>query len=248
MPNMHSNISFGLVNIPIVLNPVIKNNDTSFNQLHDKCMHRISYVKYCPHCKKSIKETNIIKGYEYEKDKYVVFNKNELNNLKPENEKEIEIISFIPIKEIDPVYFEKSYILEKTGKGKSYYLFCEALKKTKLVALAKTVITSKFYYCILRFTEEKIIMTTLYFYEEVNLNNDIVKYKISDKELDLAIRLIESMKSSFEPKKYKDEYQDNIKSAINDKIDGKKIKKSKSKNKKAISDLMEALEKSLNEK
>lgn len=248
MPNMHSNISFGLVNIPIVLNPVIKNNDTSFNQLHDKCMHRISYVKYCPHCKKSIKETNIIKGYEYEKDKYVVFDKNELNSLKPENEKEIEIISFIPIKEIDPVYFEKSYILEKTGKGKSYFLFCEALKKTKLVALAKTVITSKFYYCILRFTEEKIIMTTLYFYEEVNLNNDIVKYKISDKELDLAIRLIESMKSSFEPKKYKDEYQDNIKNAINDKIDAKKIKKSKSKNKKAISDLMEALEKSLNEK
>lgn len=91
-------------------------------------------------------------------------------------------------------------------------------------------------------------MTTLYFYEEVNLNNDIVKYKISDKELDLAIRLIESMKSSFEPKKYKDEYQDNIKNAINDKIDGKKIKKSKSKNKKTISDLMEALEKSLNEK
>ena len=91
-------------------------------------------------------------------------------------------------------------------------------------------------------------MTTLYFYEEVNLNNDIVKYKIIDKELDLAIRLIESMKSSFEPKKYKDEYQDNIKNAINDKIDGKKIKKSKSKNKKAISDLMEALEKSLNEK
>ena len=91
-------------------------------------------------------------------------------------------------------------------------------------------------------------MTTLYFYEEVNLDNDNVKYKISDKELDLAIRLIESMKSSFEPKKYKDEYQDNIKNAINDKIDGKKIKKSKSKNKKAISDLMEALEKSLNEK
>ena len=248
MPNMHSNISFGLVNIPIVLNPVIKNNDTSFNQLHDKCMHRISYVKYCPHCKKSIKEVNIIKGYEYEKDKYVVFNRNELNSLKPENEKEIEIVSFIPIKEIDPVYFEKSYILEKTGKGKSYYLFCEALKKTKLVALAKTVISSKFYYCILRFTEECIIMTTLYFYEEVNLDNDNVKYKISDKELDLAIRLIESMKSSFEPKKYKDEYQDNIKNAINDKIDGKKIKKSKSKNKKAISDLMEALEKSLNEK
>lgn len=247
MANIHSNISFGLVNIPIIENPIIKNNDTSFNQLHEKCLHRISYVKYCPHCKKNIKEKDIVKGYEYEKDKYIVFKKDELNKLKPENEKEIEIISFVQLKEIDPIYFEKSYELNFSGKGKSYFLFCEALKKTGLVALAKTVISSKFYYSILRLFENKIIMTTLFFEEEVNLNEEKIKYDVNEKELNLAIKLIESLKGKFEPKKYKDEYQENIRNAIDKKINGKTIKSAKKTSRKQINDLMEALEKSLKE-
>lgn len=247
MANIHSNISFGLVNIPIIENPIIKNNDTSFNQLHEKCLHRISYVKYCPHCKKNIKEKDIVKGYEYEKDKYIVFKKDELNKLKPENEKEIEIISFVQLKEIDPIYFEKSYELNFSGKGKSYFLFCEALKKTGLVALAKTVILSKFYYSILRLFENKIIMTTLFFEEEVNLNEEKIKYDVNEKELNLAIKLIESLKGKFEPEKYKDEYQENIRNAIDKKINGKTIKSAKKTSRKQINDLMEALEKSLKE-
>lgn len=247
MANIHSNISFGLVNIPIIENPIIKNNDTSFNQLHEKCLHRISYVKYCPHCKKNIKEKDIVKGYEYEKDKYIVFKKDELNKLKLENEKEIEIISFVQLKEIDPIYFEKSYELNFSGKGKSYFLFCEALKKTGLVALAKTVISSKFYYSILRLFENKIIMTTLFFEEEVNLNEEKIKYDVNEKELNLAIKLIESLKGKFEPEKYKDEYQENIRNAIDKKINDKTIKSAKKTSRKQINDLMEALEKSLKE-
>lgn len=245
MPNIHSNISFGLVNIPIVMNPIIKNNDTSFNQLHQKCLNRIQYVKYCPHCKIPIKENEIIKGYEYEKGEYLTFDKTELNKLRPENEKEIEIISFVPIEEIDPSYFEKSYMLEAETKSKAYLLFCEALKKTKRVAVAKTVLGSKFYYCILRFTAYGIIMTTLFFEEEVLLPNEQISGKVNDKELDLAIKLIESLKGNFEPEKYKDEYQDNIKNAIDDKLNGKTIKSKKKKPKTQVSDLMEALEKSL---
>lgn len=247
MPNIHSSINFALVNIPVILNPIIKNNDTSFNQLHKKCGNRINYIKYCQKCKAKIKEEEIIKGYEYESDKYLVFNKDELNKLKPENEKVIEIISFVPINEIDPIYFEKSYDLDAEGKSKAYYLFAEALKKTKLVALAKTVIGSKFYYCILRFNNRNIILTTLYFEEEINIHQDD-EIKSNEKELGLAIELITSLKGKFEPEKYKDEYQDNIKKAINDKLDGKEIKGKTKKNKKAITDLMEALEKSLNKK
>ena len=108
MPNIHSNISFGLVNIPILMNPIIKNNDISFNQLHKVCLNRINYVKYCPHCKKEVKEKDIIKGYEYEKDRYITFPKEDLDKLKPEKKEEIEIISFIDIKEVDPIYYEKS--------------------------------------------------------------------------------------------------------------------------------------------
>lgn len=248
MPNIHSSISFGLVNIPVVMNPIIKNNDTSFNQLHTKCQERITYVKYCPHCKVNLKEKDIIKGYEYEDNKYITFSKEELNKLKPDQDKEIDIVSFVPLSEIDPMYFEKSYILETEGKGKAYNLFCEALKRSKLVAVAKTVIGSKFYYCILRFFEKRIIMTTLYFEEEVMLEEKNTKSEVNETELSMAIKLIENLKGNFEPEKYKDEYQDNIKNAIDDKIDGKKITKSKKKSKKQITDLMEALEKSLKKK
>lgn len=248
MPNMHSSINFALVNIPVVMNPIIKNNDNSFNQLHEKCGSRINYIKYCPTCKTKIKENEIVKGYEYESNKYIIFQKEELNKLKPENEKEIDIISFVPLKDIDPIYFEKSYDLDAEGKGKAYFLFCEALKKSKLVALAKTVIGSKFYYCILRFNNKNIIMTTLYFEEEVNIHEDNLNYNLDKKELDLAMQLINSLKGDFEPEKYKDEYQNNLRNAIEDKIEGKTIKTAKKKNKKQISDLMEALEKSLKEK
>ena len=248
MPNIHSNINFGLVNIPIIMNPIIKNNDSSFNQIHEKCNSRINYIKYCPTCKAKVKENEIIKGFEYEQNKYITFKKEELDKLKPENEKEINIISFISLKDIDPIYFDKSYDIDAEGKGKAYILFCEALKKTKLVAVAKTVIGNKFYYCILRFNNKNIIMTTLFFEEEVNLREDNIEHKINEKELNLAVQLINSLKGKFEPEKYKDEYQNSLKKAIEDKIDGKSIKVSKKSNKKRIDDLMEALEKSLKEK
>ncbi len=248
MPNVHSNISFGLVNIPIIMNPLIKNNDTSFNQLHKKCMHRIKYVKYCEHCQKEVTEDDIIKGYEYEKDEYLTFPKEELEDLKPENAKEIEIVSFINISEIDPAYFEKSYLLKTEKTTKAYDLFCEALKQEKKVALAKTVLGNKFYYCILRFTKFGIVMTTLYFEEEVTFPEKASSFEVNAKELDLAIKLIKERTDKFEPSKYKDEYQNNIKEAITAKLNGKQVKKPKRKQKEQVSDLFEALEKSLKKK
>ncbi len=244
----HTSITFGLVNIPVMITPLIKNNDASFNQLHKKCLNRIKYIKYCSHCKKEVTENEIIKGYKYEPDKYITFDKNEINKLKPQNDKEIEIISFIDIKEIDPSYFEKSYILDTEKSSKSFTLFYEALKKTKKVALAKTVISSKFYYVILRIYKTNIIMTTLYFKEEINFKEKVKESKVSDKELDLAIRLINEMVGVFEPNKYYDEYQTNIQKAINNKLNGKSIKNSKKKTNKQVSDLLDALEKSLKKK
>ena len=248
MPNIHSNISFALVNIPVIMNPVIKNNDTSFNQLHKKCENRIRYLKYCPYCKENLKETDIIKGYEFEKGEYLTFDKSELNKLKLDNEKEIDVVSFVLLSDIDPCYFEKSYLLETEHKSKAYYLFCEALKKTKRVALAKTIIGTKFYYCILRFTEFGIILTTLYFNEEVKLPDKFTMGKTNPKELELAIKLIDSLKGKFEPEKYKDEYSERIKKAIDDKLNGKTIKASKKKPTRQVNDLMKALEKSLKAK
>lgn len=240
-----TSISFGLVNIPVQINPVIKNNDISFNQLHKKCGSRIKYVKYCPHCKKEVKQVDIVKGYEYEDNEYITLTNEEFDNLKSEDEKTIEVVGFVDLKEIDPVYFEKSYVVETGSKSKAYTLFKDALLKTKKVALAKTVIGTKFYYVILRLGENMILMNTLYFYEEVNIPEANIDTKYSKKELDLAIELVNSLNMKFKPEELEDIYHTKIKDAIDLKIEGKTIKKPKKKRETNIKDLMTALEMSL---
>ena len=245
MANIHSAISFGLVNIPIVYNPIIKNNDTSFNQLHKKCGNRIRYQKYCEHCKKVVTEADLIKGYEYEKGEFVTFTKEELANMQIDAKDSIEIISFVPENEIEPFYYEKSYVLTTPKKAKAYSLFLEVLKKTKKVAVAKTAIGSKFYYCLLRYLEGNILMSTIYFEEEVHLPEQVVEAKFTKQELDLAMKLVEQLSGHFSPSIYKDDYQNQIKEAIEEKIEGKEIPKKVKKKKPSMKDLVTSLQKSL---
>ena len=240
-----TSISFGLVNIPVEINPVIKNNDISFNQLHKKCLSRIRYVKYCPHCKKEVKQSDIIRGYEYKNDEYLTLTNEEFNKLKSEDEKVIEIVGFLNFNEVDPIYFEKSYQIKTSNKSKSFSLFKEALNKTKKVALAKTVIGTKFYYVLIRLMNDELIMNTLYFDEEVILADEIADAKFTKKELDLAVELINSLKIKFKPEEYRDEYQEKVKEALKQKEKGKAVKKPKARNTKNIKDLMTALEMSL---
>lgn len=248
MANYRTAISFGLVNIPVVLNPVIKDNDTSFNMLHKKCGERVRYIKYCPHCKEEVKMKELIKGYEYSDNSYVTFDEKDFEKLKSNQDKTIEIIAFVNLKEIDPIYFEKSYYLKAQDKNKAFSLFKKALKKEEKVAIAKTVLGSKSYFVILRFGQENIIMNTLYYDEEINLNEETTDEKFSEKEMNLALKLIESMSDKFKPETYHDDYQEKIKEAIDKKINGKKITKAKERKKESIANLMEALEKSLNKK
>ena len=240
-----TSISFGLVNIPVEINPVIKNNDISFNQLHKKCLSRIRYVKYCPHCKKEVKQSDIIRGYEYKNDEYLTLTNEEFNKLKSEDEKVIEIVGFLNFNEVDPIYFEKSYQIKTSNKSKSFSLFKEALNKTKKVALAKTVIGTKFYYVLIRLMNDELIMNTLYFDEEVILADEIADAKFTKKELDLAVELINSLKIKFKPEEYRDEYQEKVKDALKQKEKGKAVKKPKARNTRNIKDLMTALEMSL---
>lgn len=242
---IHGSISFALVDIPITLSPIIKDNDVSFQQIHKKCGKRISYMKYCNTCKRQVKSDEILKGYAYEKNHYVTFEASELSKLKRENDHEIEILSFISLKEVDPAYFSKSYVLLSSGKGKSYSLFWAALKKTGLAALCRTTFNQKFSYCIVRIHKDYLILTTLYFHEEIVLPEKVKKKEVNDKELSLAIELIKSLKSKFEPEKYIDEYQNRLKEAIEDKIEGKSIKKVTKKKSQHVNDLLKALEKSL---
>lgn len=240
-----TNISFGLVNIPININPIIQDNDMTFNQLHKKCLSRIKYIKYCPHCKKEVKQEEIIKGYKISDNDYITLTNSELKSLQVTNEDNIEIIGFINSLEIDPIFYEKSYVITITKKSKAYSLFKDALEKSKKVAIAKTVIATKFYYVAIRVKNNHLLMSTLYFNEEINLPEASIDAKYTKKELDLAMQLIKSLNMKFNPEKYIDEYQENIKEAIIKKEKETKIKPVKAKKNNNIKDLMQALELSL---
>ena len=240
-----SSISFGLVNIPITINPILQDNDVSFNQLHKKCLTRIKYVKYCPHCKKEVKQSDIIKGYKINENKYITLTSEELKKLRVDSDGNIEIVGFVGTNEIDPVFYEKSYVLSVPNKSKAFSLFKDALEKSKKIAVAKTILSTKFYYVAIRMMNGVMIMTTLYFNEEINIPDAISSAKYTKKELDLAMRLIDSLKMKFSPEEYVDEYQENIKKAIKDKQRGIKHKSVKVKQNNNIKDLMQALELSL---
>lgn len=245
--NYQTAISFGLVHIPVLMNSAIKNNDISFNMLHKKCGEKLEYIRYCPHCKEKVKNTEIEKGYEYTEDNYITFTEEDFDKLKSENDKVIEIISFVDISDIDPIYYDKSYTLTPNKSTKSFNLFKEALRKSKKVAIAKTYMRNKAYYVVIRFGYENIIMDTLYYEEEIRMQKEKTKKEFNDTELKTAIQLIDAMSDEFKPEEYVDEYQTRLRKAIDKKINGKEIKQYKKKKQRSISDLMTALEESLKE-
>lgn len=246
--NYQTAISFGLVHIPVLMNSAIKNNDISFNMLHKKCGEKLEYIRYCPHCKVDVKSKDIEKGYEYTEDSFITFTEDDFDKLKSENDKIIEIISFVDISEIDPIYYEKSYTLTPNKSTKSFNLFKEALRKSKKVAIAKTYMRNKAYYVVIRFGYENIIMDTLYYEEEIKMKKEKTKKEFSDVELKTAIQLIDAMSDEFKPEEYVDEYQTRLRRAIDKKLNGKEIKQYKKKKQRSVSDLMTALEESLKEK
>lgn len=243
--NYQTNISFGLVNIPVLLNSAIKDNNVTFNLLHKKCDTRLEFIRYCPHCKTKVKSNEIVKGYEYSDNNYVTFTSEEFDKLKSDNEKAIEIIAFVDINEIDPVYYDKSYILMPNKSTKAFELLKEALRKSKKVAIAKTYLHNRLFYVVIRFGYQNIIMNTLYYEEEVKLQKEKANKSFSEAELKMAMKLVESLTDKFKPETYKDEYQNRIKDAIEKKINGEKIKPVKGKKRKTIDDLYKALEASL---
>lgn len=245
--NYQTAISFGLVHIPVLMNSTIKNNDIAFNLLHKKCGEKVQYIRYCPHCKCDVENKDLEKGYEYRPDNYVTLSDDDFDKLKSENDKVIEIISFVNINEIDPVYYDKSYTLTPNKSNKAFNLFKEALRKSKKVAIAKTIMRNKAYYVVIRFGYENIIMDTLYYEEEIKMQKEKANKDFNEAELKTAMKLIDAMSDKFKPEEYKDEYQNRLKQAIDKKIKDQEVKPYKKKKQRSVSDLMTALEQSLKE-
>lgn len=240
-------ITFGLVYIPITLSLAVKENNVSFNLLDKKTMSRIKYKKTCVDCdNKEVKNENIVKGYQYEKDKFVLFSDEDFENLKSSKDKNITIENFVKIEEVDPIYFDKCYYVLPVGSEKAFFVLLKAMEKKNVGAIAKTVLGTKETLILIRVKNGVMLANTLFFYEEIQSAPKIEDKKLQKKELDLAVSLIDKMSNKFKPEKYKDEYNKKIQSAIKKKIAGKKIVQTKNEPKiKNIINIMDALQKSL---
>lgn len=240
-------ISFGLVYIPITLSASIKDNDIGFNMIDKKTMSRVKYKKTCVDCDdRVVKNEDIVKGYQYEKDKYVIFDDKDFEKIKTPKDKTIAIEQFVNLSEVDPIYFDKCYYVAPNGADKAFCLLLEAMKKQKKAGIAKTVLGTKETLILIRAHEDKMLLNTLFFNEEVQACPAYKNIKIDKKELELAVSLVDQMTKAFKPEIYKDEYNEKIMKAIKSKIEGHKIVRPKGeKVPTKVINIMEALQKSL---
>lgn len=240
-------ITFGLVYIPITLNLSVKENDIGFNLIDKKTMSRVKYKKTCVDCEnKEVKNENIVKGYQYEKDKYVIFTNEDFEKLKSPKDENITIEQFVDLDEVDPIYFDKAYYVSPQGSDRAFSVLLQAMEKQNKAAISKTVLGSKESLLLIRAKNGKMLVNTLFFKEEIQDSPDLKELKIKKEELELAKTLINQMTKPFKPEKFKDEYNIKVKEAIQKKISGKKIVKTKGKGvpNKSLN-LMEALKKSV---
>jgi DNA end-binding protein Ku len=244
-------ISFGLVSVPVKLYAATKSKSVSFNLLHAKEKSRLRQQYICATCGEVVERTAMVKGYEYAKDQYAVLTDEELRALEQKSEQSIEIEEFVPISTIDPIYFEKGYLLgPDKGGQKAYRLLCEAMAKAGKGAVAKFSTRGKQQLVLLRQAQGGLMMHALNYADEVRGFEEIDRGEtltLKPGELDLAVQLIEQLASpSFEPTKYEDEYRKRVLELIEQKVAGQEIVAAPAQPARAqIIDLMEALKASL---
>ena len=239
-----TSIAFGLVYIPVSLTPAVKSRDIGFNLLHKETHKRVRYVKTVPGVGE-IENDEIVKGYEYEKGKYVVFEDEDFEKLKSEKDKTIEIEQFVPIADIDPVLYDKAYYVAPTGGEKAFALLVGAMQQEKTVGIAKTVLGTKEAVVALFASDGKMRLNTLHFADEVAVNAAAAATTPGEKELALAKTLIDNMTGRFDAQAYTDGYRARVEKAIADKVAGREIATPDEAPPPHALDLMEALSRSV---
>lgn len=236
-----------MVAIPIAMYTATQDNDIHFNQLHKEDKSRVRYKKTCKHCGKEINAQDIVKGYEYEKDKYVVVTDEEIEKIKTEKEKSIQILHFAQLNQISPVYYDRTYqAVPEAGGEKAFELLRSALMAEQKIAIGKTVMGTRDTLMAIIPREDGILISTMFFADEVKeLQKQYNKPQVSEMELNMAKVLINSMDTPFDAPKYKDEYQAKLRELIEAKVAGKEVVAAESEGPGKVIDLMEALKASV---
>lgn len=245
-------ISFGLVNVPVKLYPATSHKEVSFNMLHKKDGSRIKQKRVCAAEDKEVSWDEIAKGYEVSPGRYVMLEKEEIAALNPKADRSITIEDFVAQDEIDPIYYENAYYLvPDRGAAKSYALLLEAMKKSGKVGIARVVLRTRQYLCAVRPMGKGLELSTMLYADEVNAVDDLEELPGKDaqpkeRELKMAQALIDSLTTSFDPEKYKDDHREQVLKLIEKKAEGEEIVAAEEPAEPAkVVNLMDALEQSL---
>src|SRR5262245_42168836 len=246
-------ISFGLVSIPIKLYTATSPQSVSFNMLHKKCGSRIKQQLFCPVDNQVIERSEIVKGYEYAKDRYVQFSEDELKKLEAERTERVDIVEFVPEESVDFIYIDRTYYLgPDKGGDRAYKLLSEAMGRTDRIAVGRYGARGKDQLVLLRPYKGGLVMHQVYYADEVRSMDDVdrpgkVEFRAVEEEL--ADKLIEQLSvDRFNPEQYHDTYRDRVTGAVEQKVAGQEITLVPEQPQAQIIDLVEALKRSHGEK
>src|SRR5881394_2321843 len=242
-------LTFGLISMPVRLFSGARSSGISFNMLHRDDLTRVKQQLYCPNENRVVERSEIVKGFEYRKGEYLVIEPEEIKKIEPRTAKTMEILEFVKTTDVDPVYFESSYYMmpEEAGR-RPYALLTKALEESEFVAIAKLTMHNREYTVFLRPHEGGLMLHTMYYADEVRRLDDFgaPDVELKDAEVKVAHQLIEALAADWDPEKYHDTFQDNLKKLIETKLEGGTVVEVEKPKKLApVVDLMAALKQSL---
>ncbi len=244
-------LTFGLVSVPVRLVAAARGESISFNQLHKDDHSRIKQVIYCQAEDKPVARSELVKGYEYEKDRYVVVEDEDIRKFQPKSARVMEILEFVKVDEVDPVYMDASYYLQPDDAGeKPYTLLFEAMRRSGYVSIAKLTMHNREHIVLLRPGRHGMLLHTMYYKDEIRAVDEFRTDAslVRENELQLATTLIQQLAAAFEPEKYKDTYRENLQALIEAKVNGHQIVEPPATQTMApVIDIMEALKSSLHQ-
>jgi DNA end-binding protein Ku len=241
-------LTFGLISMPVRLFSGARSSGISFHMLHRPDHVRVKQQLFCPDEEKVVGRDEIVKGYEYRKGEYVVIEPAEIKKIEPKTAKAMEILEFVKADEVDPIYFESSYYLVPEEPGKRpYALLAQALEETKYVAIAKLTMHNREYTVFLRPHEGGLMLHTMYYEDEVRKVEQFGKpgVEVRESEVKVAHQLIQALSGKFDPGKYHDTFEENVKELIKAHLEGRKVAAVPKPMVAPVTDLMSALKQSL---
>ncbi|MBI4276963.1 MAG: Ku protein [Armatimonadetes bacterium] len=249
-PIWKGHLTFGLVTIPVKLYVATESKDVRFRLLHQSCLTPIQNKRFCPHHNEIVEWNDVVRGFEYAKGKFVTLTDEELDNVPLETAGTVSIVAFVDPQEINPIYVEKShYLAPDEGGAKAFRLLHEVMGEASRVAVGKVVIKEKEHLVAVRPHDGALVMSTLFYADEVRAVKDIpelpVEAKLHPNEKKMAMQLIEGLAGEFRPEEFQDGYRDALQKVIQAKVEGEAVAAAPARQEEKVVDLMDALRRSL---